>query len=208
MVAVLSSSQYRRRYSEFLKTDYPRVPTTSNYELFCRLAALGRDLIAAELLRSSKSNSIALTLIGQKNQEVRRVGWLDDTVWLDAGRTSASEGHRATKRGTVGFLGVSEEVWDFHIGGYQVCHKWLKDRRGRTLGDEEVAHYQKIVAAVNETIRIMAEIDEVIKAHGGWPAAFRASGPAEGRRPALLRVAESSPPYGRGGPEGVSDDRP
>ena len=56
---------------------------------------------------------------------------------------------------------------------YQVWHKWLKDRKGRTLSDEDVAHYQKLVVALNETIRIMAEIDEVIEAHGGWPDAFQ-----------------------------------
>ena len=33
----------------------------------------------------------------------------------------------------MGFRGVSEAVWNFHIGSYQVCEKWLKDRRGRTL---------------------------------------------------------------------------
>jgi hypothetical protein len=63
-------------------------------------------------------------------------------------------------------------VWNFHIGGYQVCEKWLKDRKGRRLSKDEIAHYQKIVVALNETIRIMKEIDEVIEAHGGWPDAF------------------------------------
>ena len=59
------------------------------------------------------------------------------------------------------------------IGGYQVCHKWLKDRKGRTLSDEDIAHYQKIVVALSETIHIMAEIDEVIEAHGGCLDAFQ-----------------------------------
>jgi len=49
----------------------------------------------------------------------------------------------------------------------------LKDRKGRTLSDEDLAHYQKIVVALSETIRLMKEIDEVIDAHGGWPGAFR-----------------------------------
>ena len=113
--------------------------------------------------------------------EVGRVGWSDGTVWLDAGKTNARESHRATKPGKIGFQGVPEEVWDFHIGGYQVCHKWLKDRKGRTLSDEDIGHYQKIVVAQNETIRLMAEIDEVIEAHGGWPGAFRtgADAPSE-----------------------------
>ena len=63
-------------------------------------------------------------------------------------------------------------VWNFHIGGYQVCNKWLKDRKGRPLSDDDLTHYQKVVVALNETIRLMAEIDEVIEAHGGWPGAF------------------------------------
>ncbi len=70
------------------------------------------------------------------------------------------------------FEGVPENVWNFHIGGYQVCEKWLKDRRGRVLSEEDIAHYQKIVVALKETIRLMAEIDKVIEAHGGWPGAF------------------------------------
>ena len=94
-------------------------------------------------------------------------------TWLDAGKTNAREGHSATKPGTVGFQGVPEEVWDFQIGGYQVCHKWLKDRKGRTLSDEDIAHYQKIIVSLNETIRIMAEVDEIIEARGGWPSAFQ-----------------------------------
>ena len=58
------------------------------------------------------------------------------------------------------------------IGTSQVCHKWLKDRRGRVLTDEDIEHYRKIVVALSETIRIMAEIDCVIDSHGGWPGAF------------------------------------
>ncbi len=76
-----------------------------------------------------------------------------------------------------GFEGVPENVWNFHIGGYQVCEKWLKDRRGRVLSEEGIAHYQKIAVALKETIRLMAEIDKVIEAHGGWPGAFATPAP-------------------------------
>jgi hypothetical protein len=61
---------------------------------------------------------------------------------------------------------VPEEVWNFKIGGYQVCDKWLKDRKGRTLSGEEISHYQCVVVALKETIRLMAEIDQAIP---GWP---------------------------------------
>ncbi len=67
------------------------------------------------------------------------------------------------------FEGVAPEVWEFHIGGYQVCEKWLKDRKGRTLTYDDLTHYQQTVAALAETIRLMAAIDETIEDHGGWP---------------------------------------
>ena len=67
------------------------------------------------------------------------------------------------------FENVPPEVWEFHIGGYQVCHKWLKDRKGRKLSFDDVNHYTNIVSALSETIRIMQEIDETIDKHGGWP---------------------------------------
>jgi hypothetical protein len=64
------------------------------------------------------------------------------------------------------FEGVPQEVRDSHIDGYQVCEKWLKDRKGGTLTYEELTHYQKVMVALKETIRLMAEIDELIP---GWP---------------------------------------
>ena len=193
--AILHSPNYRYRYSEFLRTSFPRLPLTENLTLFRDLVKLGGELVALHLMESPVLDVIVTTYTGPKNPKVGRAGWSDGTVWLDAGKTSAREGHRATRPGTIGFQGVPEGVWDFHIGGYQICHKWLKDRKGRTLADEDIAHYQKIVVALSRTIRIMAEIDEVVEAHGGWPDAFQTvSEPAE-EKPALLKVAESSPPY-------------
>ena len=84
------------------------------------------------------------------------MAYADGAVWIN-------------KAQTAGFRGVPEAVWNFHIGGYQVCEKWLKDRKGRTLSAEDIEHYQRVVVALNETIRIMAAIDAVIEAHGGWP---------------------------------------
>ncbi|HSV27477.1 MAG TPA: type ISP restriction/modification enzyme, partial [Sedimentisphaerales bacterium] len=70
------------------------------------------------------------------------------------------------------FEGVEPEVWNFHIGGYQVCEKWLKDRRGRKFSYDDISHYQKVVVALRETARLMKEVDRVIESHGGWPGAF------------------------------------
>ena len=67
------------------------------------------------------------------------------------------------------FEGVPPAVWEFYVGGYQVCAKWLKDRKGRQLSYNDLTHYQYVVAALAETISLMREIDEVIEEHGGWP---------------------------------------
>lgn len=167
--AVLHSPGYRSRYAEFLKIDFPRLPLTGNLELFRALARLGGELTALHLLESSKLAQPITGFIG-KSKEVTKIGWADDTVWINA---SGSRGN--TTAGTSGFRGVPEAVWNFHIGGYQVCEKWLKDRKGRTLTEEDITRYHKIVIALTETIRVMAEIDQVIESHGGWPGAFSKS---------------------------------
>ena len=174
--AVFHSPGYRSRYAEFLKIDFPRLPLTSSLELFRKLARLGGELTALHFLESPKLESPSTEFIGD-NTQVSKVTYTPDrggTVWIDGKGTA-----KKPQAGTSGFAPVPEEVWNFHIGGYQVCEKWLKDRgpkkgnQGRTLTKEDIAHYHKIVIALTETIRLMAEIDEVIEAHGGWPGAFQ-----------------------------------
>ena len=177
--AVFHCPGYRGRYESQLKIDFPRVPLPGSANLLRKLTEAGHHLLALHLLESPKPDRPITRYAGPRNPSVGRVGWSDGTVWLDAGKTNAREGHHATKPGTIGFHGVPQEVWDFCIGGYQVCHKWLKDRKGRTLSGEDIAHYQKIVVTLNETVRLMAEIDDVIEAHGGWPGAFQSGSEAE-----------------------------
>ncbi|MEE9264894.1 MAG: type ISP restriction/modification enzyme, partial [Vicinamibacteria bacterium] len=162
--AVFHSPGYRNRYAEFLKIEFPRLPLTPSMELFRALAEIGGELVALHLMESPKLDDHITTLVGSGERRVEKVSWSDGTVWLD-------------KAETHGFRGVPVDVWNFHIGGYQVCEKWLKDRQakggknprpGRVLTDDDIAHYQKIVVALNETIRLMQEIDEVIDRHGGW----------------------------------------
>lgn len=167
--AVFHSPGYRSRYAEFLKIDFPRLPLTGNLELFHALARLGGELTALHLLESPKLDQPITEFIGGHNPEVGRVAWANNAVWIDA---PVCKKGACQQPGSSGFRGVPEAVWNFHIGGYQVCHKWLKDRKGRILSGEYIVHYQKIIVALSETIRLMAEIDKVIDDHGGWPGAF------------------------------------
>ncbi len=158
--AVFHLPIYRSRYAEFLKIDFPRLPLTSSLELFRALSHLGGELVALHLMESPILNTPVTKWHGSTpSNEVEKITYSDETVWIDKGQTE-------------GFRGVPENVWNFHTGGYQVCEKWLKDRKGRILSAEDITHYQKIVVALNETIRLMKEIDEVIEEHGGWLGAF------------------------------------
>ena len=166
---VFYSPSYQNRYSEFLKIDFPRLPLAGSAQLFLELSKLGGDLVALHLMESPEQDNNILTIIGSGVLRVEKVSYSEETVWIDRAKT-------------LGFKGVSPAVWNFHIGGYQVCHKWLKDRQakggknprpGLILSDGDIEHYRKIVVALYETIRIMKEIDEVIEKYGGWPDAFR-----------------------------------
>lgn len=154
--AVFHSPTYRQRYSEFLKGDFPRLPLTGNKALFAALVGLGTELVSMHLMESPALDKLITRFPVAGSQVVDGVRYQDTArrVYIN------SEQY---------FEGVPPEVWTFTIGGYQVCHKWLKDRKGRTLTFEDLHHYQKIIVALAETIRLMGEIDAAIEARGGWP---------------------------------------
>jgi predicted helicase len=163
--AQLHSNAYRSRYEGFLREDFPRIFLTKNLKMFIHLVRLGNDLVDIHLLKRTQITGHAEITVRGYSKQIEKVSFKEDTVWIDKNRTS-------------GFQGVTESIWDFQVGGYKVCEKWLKDRGpkkgnlGRTLTDEDITHYGKIIVAISETIRIMNEIDEVIDEHGGWPDAF------------------------------------
>ena len=159
VLAILHSPGYRGRYREYLSRDFPRIPLPGGAELFGSVCRLGRELRELHLLKCSSLEKPITTYVGPAEPEVEKVIYANNTVWLD-------------KKQTRGFIGVPDAVWNFHVGGYQVCDKWLKYRKGRTLSGEDLTHYQRIIVALNETIRLMKEIEETIEKHGGWPGAF------------------------------------
>jgi hypothetical protein len=114
---------------------------------------------------------VAISFEGSSSPSVGAAAWSDDTVWIDS-QKRANDPVKASLRSGACFRGVSEEVWNFHVGGYQVCAKWLKERKGRILDSQDIAHFYRIVIGLHETVRLMREIDDLIQTDGGWPAAF------------------------------------
>jgi hypothetical protein len=170
--AIFHSPTYRARYAEFLKIDFPRLPLTADPGLFAALVALGRALVDLHLLRGPALSHLITTFPVEGDARVER-GYPKYTLpappSLLAGREP--EGGvlgRVYINKTQYFEGIPPDVWEFYVGGYQVLEKWLKDRRERVLSWDDIQHYQRIVVALAETIRLMAEIDATIPA---WPLA-------------------------------------
>lgn len=143
--AVLYSNTYRTKYAEFLKIDFPRIPFTKDYKLFAKLGKLGKELADLHLLKSKDLDKTISKFPISGNNKVEKLKYEDGKVWINP------QQH---------FTGVKPDVWEYQIGGYQVCEKWLKDRKERTLNLDEIQTYCKIVTALSKTIQLQKVIDE------------------------------------------------
>lgn len=151
--AVLNSKTYCMRYINFLKIDFPRVILTSDLDLFRKLSSLGIKLINLHLLDDQKApqlNKIFSPFSVPGNNLVENVVY-------------DKEKERVYINKEQYFSNVPEEIWEFNIGGHKICEKWLDDRKKRTLTIDDIQYYQRIVVVISETIKIMDEIDDIIK---------------------------------------------
>ena len=144
---VLHTPSYREKYREFLKIDFPRIPYPKDGAEFRRIAAIGEKLVRVHLLKDeSVMNPFAnpyAKFCGVGEGLVERVSFDGGRVFINADQY---------------FEPVPEAAWTFYIGGYQPAQKWLKDRRGRTLTNEDQQHYRAIIAALMKTAELMAAL--------------------------------------------------
>lgn len=141
--AILHSPSYRVKYKEFLKIDFPRVPYPKDKKEFDKYVKFGNELRLLHLMESPKMNKFITTYPIEGTDKVDKITYKGGNVYIN----------------TEQYFGkVPEIAWNFYIGGYQPAQKWLKDRKGRTLTNEDIEHYQKIIVVLMETDRIMKEI--------------------------------------------------
>ena len=157
--AVLYSNSYRTKYAEFLKIDFPRVPFTKDYKVFSSMAEYGKRLVDLHLLKAQELDPPVAKFQGKGSDKVEKV------KYEPVGQTFVSDTKESLPRIYINndqyFEGVKQEVWEYQIGGYQVCDKWLKDRKGRRLLLDDIKHYCNVVTALQKTIEIQKAIDNV-----------------------------------------------
>ena len=176
--AVLHTPQYRERYREFLKVDFPRIPYPKDADSFSRLAAIGERLVAVHLLKDPKVRDMFspyanFPIAGDNRVDSVRFEILaaenaknaDEDESLRSLRTLRQKENagRVCINSTQYFENVPDEAWEFYVGGYQPAQKWLKDRKGRVLSSDDIMHYKSIIAALIETQRLMNELKEGVE---------------------------------------------
>ena len=135
------------------------MPLPKDVKQFRALCALGEELTGLHLLERAAP---AITNYPNSGSDLVKEARYMPTTATTPGRVYINT--------TQYFDGVPPEVWDFHVGGYQVCEKWLQDRKGRKLNWDDQQHFQSVVAAVQATIGLMEQADAVLEKSGMWDA--------------------------------------
>ncbi|MCX6554536.1 MAG: hypothetical protein NTZ12_05905, partial [Candidatus Aminicenantes bacterium] len=175
---VLYSNVYRKKYAEFLKSDFPRIPFTSDKSLFKEMAKLGEELAVIHLLKSPQLDKPFARFDISGDNVVKKVQYSAVGAKQDS-HHGATRGlaKNSTTRGLIPLLDVKTgnvfinnsqyfsniplEVWEYQIGGYQVMAKWLKDRKGCALSLDDIRHYIRVAKALQLTIEIQSKIDKL-----------------------------------------------
>lgn len=153
--AVLHSPNYREKYKEFLKIDFPRVPFPKS-ETFWQLVNLGGKLRSLHLLEDSSLDNRIIDIKGEAELKITNKLAKQDTVISDNLVT-------LNLNSEVSIINIPLVAWEFYIGGYQPAQKWLKDRVERTLSRADLKHYNRIINALCKTDEIMKDIDNLLE---------------------------------------------
>lgn len=148
--AILHSSNYREKFKEQLKYQFPRIPFPRNHEEFQSLSSLGNKLSHLHLMDNALSWNAKnqYPFKGNGSSIVVKPLWKDGKVYINKDNY---------------YDNVTEDVWQYYIGGYQVAEKWLKDRKGTELDFNAIIHYSNILYVLKQTICLAIEIDKIYK---------------------------------------------
>ena len=142
----LHNPEYGEKYFEFLQYDFPRINFEVSKKEFEKVADLGQKLIDLHLLKNVPKNS------GIKFEKMvfEKIGVYDENkqIWyLQHGEA---------------IVGVSPEVWEYKIGGYQVLATLWKNRlkdMERSLNLQEKQWLLEVINCLNETVDLLQKFN-------------------------------------------------
>jgi len=159
--AILYTPSYRTKYYEYLKIDYPKIPFTDNIEMFKKLSALGTKLIELHLMNNipndgniildfAKPNSENDNDLGEISYAIKKIPskqrYKNEAIYLNE---------------DLCIKNITEDVWNYSIGGYQVIDKWLKYRVDYECSRGELEHLVNVCKIIRETIKLQNVLEEI-----------------------------------------------
>lgn len=155
--SILNTPSYKVRYEQFLKAEYPRIPVrlpNGGRESFSEICKIGIELITLHTLQFDKSkinvrypNNGSNVIedkypIFQLTEDESKQGkiWINEKQYFEP---------------------VNQSIWDYELGGYQVCQKWLLDRRGQALSYDDLSHYMATVYSLEAAMELIPELNRL-----------------------------------------------
>jgi predicted helicase len=142
--ALLHSNNYRSKFEDFLKNDFPKIPIVGDYNNFKKLSTIGKKLVNLHLMKEKLSTNIRFDFPGSRKVEF--IKYKDDKIHINKDQF---------------FDNVSDDAWNFNIGGYQILDKWLKSRKNTKLSSDEIEHFIQVIGVIDKTMSYTNKIDEI-----------------------------------------------
>ena len=142
---VLNDKEYRTKYFEFLKIEYPRIPYPKDKTEYQRFVQKGEYLRRLHLMDETLDLPIATTfdVAGTNLVECVRYDESAQRLWINDMQY---------------FAHVPRTVWDHYVGAYQPARLWLQKRIGRRLDYDDVRWYLRICATIAAELNFRGEV--------------------------------------------------
>lgn len=147
--AILYSPSYREKYSEYIQSDFPIITKPHSTDFFVRMVAYGKALASCHMLEKDEKYIVdGFEFVGEGDCSITKPLYKDGSIYINK---------------TQRFSNVTEEIWNFTIGGHQPAQLWLKHRKEQVLTVDDITYFQKMLDSICQTIAIMTEIDAITK---------------------------------------------
>ena len=146
--AILFHKEYRKKYLDFLKIDFPKIPFVESKDYFLKFAKLGEELYNLHLGNLKIQKEVGEPMFKDnknKNEKIVKAIYNENEKDLFVNES-------------LYFKNVDKEVWEYKIGGYQVLDKYLKSHKNENIDYE---HFENMIKILTRSIEIEAEISEL-----------------------------------------------
>lgn len=146
--AILFHKEYRKKYLDFLKIDFPKIPFVESKDYFLKFAKLGEELYNLHLGNLKIQKEVGEPMFKDnknKNEKIVKAIYNENEKDLFVNES-------------LYFKNVDKEVWEYKIGGYQVLDKYLNSHKNENIDYE---HFENVIKILTHSIEIEAEISEL-----------------------------------------------